>query len=551
MNKFYILTKILLKNSWSTFGTGKNRRRKNIIYISLITVGVLPMVVGIGTSTAAMYDIFVQIHREGILLSTGFTSITLLILVFGIFYVINIFYFAQDIDKLLPLPIRPAQLISAKFCVTLIYEYLTVSLFLLPLIIAYGIKSSGGFLYYFYSLLLLLVVPVIPLIFSSILVMILMRFSNLSKKKDQFRIAAAVFGILLVLFINYYTTNYLNATAHPEKAIELISQGQNTFTEAVTKVFPAAKMAVDCLLNYSDYTGLINLIFFYLLNASFMVVFLILGEIIYLKGAIGGSEVFSERKLLSKDEIHKTSVKNPLIKSYMLKEIKILLRTPAFFINCILTNVLWPFILVIAYLGVDNQFEKIHYYLQGDKSENLVLVVALMISMFMTASNGISSSAISREGSNFFVNKFLPVSYNKIIFAKLFTGFIISFLAFVMILLVADFMFDFSVLLFVSAVLFSIPGIALTSQTGLLLDLNFPKLNWDNEYKPVKQNMNVVISIFISIITGGMVITSALIFQLSFVQELGIIGLILLLLNVLLFRVINNKGIRLIQGMDI
>lgn len=551
MNKFFILAKVLLKNSWSTFGTGKNRRRKNIIYIALIVLGVLPMVIGIGTSTSAMYDIFVQMHREGILLATGFSSITLLILVFGIFYVINIFYFAQDIDKLLPLPLRPAQLISAKFCVTIIYEYLTVSLFLLPLIVAFGIKSNGGFLFYFYSFLLLLAVPVIPLIVSSVIVMIVMRFSNLSKKKDQFRIAAAVFGILLVLIINYFTTNYLNATDHPEKALNLISGGSNSFVEVVAKIFPGAKMATDCLLNYSNYTGLINLIFFYILNASFIIVFLILGEAIYLKGAVGGSEVFSERRLLSRDEINKVSLKNPLIKSYMLKEIKILFRTPAFFINCILTNFLWPIILVIAYLGIDNQFEKIRFLLQGSQFENIVLVIALTLSMFLTASNGITSSAISREGINFFVNKFLPVSYYKVVYAKLLTGFVISLIGFILILFVAKLLFNFSIIILFLSIILSVPGIIFTSQAGLLLDINYPKLNWDNEYKPVKQNMNVVINIFISIILGGLTIVFTLIFNLNLFEELISIGFILVLLDLILFKFLTSRGIKLIQVLDV
>ena len=381
--------------------------------------------------------------------------------------------------------------------------------------------------------------------------MIIMRFSRLTRRRDQFRIIAAIVGILLVLVINYFTTNYLNTADHPEKALSLLKDESNTFIDLVAKIFPAAKMAANCLLNYSGYLGLLNLVLFYLFNSAFVIVFLILGQIFYLRGVVGSSEVFSEKKLISKEEIHKFSVKSPRIKSYMMKEIKILFRTPAFFINCILSNILWPVILVAAFLGIDNQLDKIRLFVQSISSENIVIVAALAISMFISASNGITSSAISREGTYFYVNKYLPVQYNKIICAKLFAGVVISLAGCILILFLALILFKFSFTVFVLSVILSLPGILFASQIGLLMDVNYPKLTWDNEYKPVKQNMNILINLFVSSMVGGIAILITIYFKFTLFEVMSRLGLIMILFDLGLFRNLINKGSKLIQIMDV
>ena len=131
------------------------------------------------------------------------------------------------------------------------------------------------------------------------------------------------------------------------------------------------------------------------------------------------------------------------------------------------------------------------------------------------------------------------------------TGFVISLIGFILILFVAKLLFNFSIIILFLSIILSVPGIIFTSQAGLLLDINYPKLNWDNEYKPVKQNMNVVINIFISIILGGLTIVFTLIFNLNLFEELISIGFILVLLDLILFKFLTSRGIKLIQVLDV
>jgi len=551
MRKIILLSGILLKNSWSTFATGKKSNKKNLFYFALIALSVLPMIIGIGTSTTKMYDILVQIRQEGVLLATGFASVSVLILVFGIFYIINIFYFTQDLDTLVTLPLRAYQITSAKFIVALLYEYLTILLFLLPLIIAYGIKSSAGFLFYFYSLLLMIGIPIIPLVVDSLIIMIILRYINISKRKDQFRIFAAIFGILLVFGINYYTSTYLSVGTNPSKAIGLLQESRNSFIDIVSSAFPTTKLATHTLLNYETFQGIFNLFLFFIANLFFVVLFTLAAEKFYFKGAVGGSEVSSSRKVFRKEELSNLSARNSALKALTIKEIKILFRTPAYFVNCVLSNFLWPVLLLFAYSGIGTDLGKVQALLTKSNSDSILIAIALATGLFISASNGITASAISRDGSGFFVNKYLPFSYRELIFSKLLPGIFLSYTGNIIVLIAAVFLLKISLIVLVLFLVLSLLGILFSSQLGLLLDIQFPKLVWDNEYKPIKHNWNVAVNIFVSAILGAAALVITIMFEINFWNVAFGLTLILAALNLLIYRILLSYGVRTLAGTEV
>ena len=56
--------------------------------------------------------------------------------------ILTVFYYSNDIEMLLPLPLKPAQIISAKFLTVLITQYVMSSFILLPIFITYGLKVA-------------------------------------------------------------------------------------------------------------------------------------------------------------------------------------------------------------------------------------------------------------------------------------------------------------------------------------------------------------------------------------------------------------------------
>ena len=74
----------------------------------------------------------------------------------------------------------------AKFLTVVVYEYLTELIMLFPILMVYGVKNGEGIGFYLMSAVVFLLVPVVPLIMASIIVMIIMRFTNIGRHKDLF-----------------------------------------------------------------------------------------------------------------------------------------------------------------------------------------------------------------------------------------------------------------------------------------------------------------------------------------------------------------------------
>ena len=79
---------------------------------------------------------------------------SLLVLVFGLTYVISVFYFSRDLSLLVPLPLLPRDILGAKYFVVLILDLLTVAPFFLPALWVFGVNRGAGLLYWVSGILI-------------------------------------------------------------------------------------------------------------------------------------------------------------------------------------------------------------------------------------------------------------------------------------------------------------------------------------------------------------------------------------------------------------
>ncbi len=187
--------------------------------------------------------------------------------------------------------------------------------------------------------------------------------------------------------------------------------------------------------------------------------------------------------------------------------------------NNVLMNFLWPVFFLVPFLTTSGDIGDYRVFLDSvDYSLNssdgaIFLAIAFAVACFLSGTNGITQSALSREGKRIYVMKIIPVPYHQQILAKMATGFLFSMcgisLMFVIVIAVIQPGFLMSLLL-----LLVLPGAAaLTNITGIIFDLIWPKLHWDNEQKAVKQNMNVVYGIMAAIVFAAIALMTSLILQ--------------------------------------
>lgn len=557
MNNYFALTKILLKNSLTEFNSKKtgriSKKVKGIALLVVIVLSMMPLVFGIGAMVWSAYEVFAALGQEGLILATGLFSAGMMVLFFGIFYIMNVFYFSKDVENLLPLPLKPSTIMAAKFTITLIYEYLTELLILAPVLVVYGVVSKAGIAYYLYSLIAFLTLPVIPLIYAGILNMLLMRVTNISKHKDQLRIIGGVIGMFAAVFGNIKLQSFFMKATDPEEIKALLTSGNNTILDVMSGIFPSNKFLALALSNSSEASGLINMLIYLGISALCIALFLTLGESLYFKGLIGISDTASKRKKLTTEEFEKTVVMNSALKSYIIKELKLLFRTPVYFINCVMMNFIWPLFLLIPILTDTKDsmdIMELKNLIRLGSYEGIILAIAFAAVLFASGTNGITSTAISRDGESFYINRFIPVDYLNQIMGKTIAGIILGCVALLSLLIMFIAIALPPLYIIVLIVITGFLAVLFTSFTGILIDLNFPKLHWDTEQKAVKQNMNSVVNILIATITAAIILVPTLILKLNVWIVFVALVLIFSFANAVLYGLIKSEGVKLFEKIE-
>ena len=552
MNNYLALTNALIKNTFRPLSKNNKHSNKSIIFFLLIGLSMLPLEIGLVLFVSTSYNLLHSINQEGLILGLGLSTVSSVIFFFGIFYIISVFYFSKDIENFLPIPLKPSEIIGAKFTLAIIFEYITEIMFFLPIMITFGVISGSGLVYYFYVLLIFLCLPIVPLILASFIVMIIMSLTNLFKNKDKFKLFGGILAIFSVVSLNVFIQRYVN-TMSKSQLLQLLLQGHNSTVGLTSKLFFSARFGTESLLNYNNFNGLLNLLIFFAVNIIFLVLFVLLGNVLYFKGAIGSTEV-TKNKRSSKINIYNEVLQKPVLISYISKELKLLFRTPIYFMNCVLMNFIWPIFVFIPIMFQPNfseNLEKVKYILQTTNSDGIIVVIMLAAGTFLCASNGITSTAISREGQNISICKYLPMMYENQILAKVFSGAIMGFVGYILLLITSVILFRPSIYLLVTSFIVGILGIFTAAFTGIIIDLNYPKLIWDNEQKAVKQNLNFLLNMLVSVLISGIIIF--LVIKLKPSLELSFVTIVVIfsLINIMLYKITKVKGKILFQNIEI
>lgn len=528
-------------------------RIKAILLPVVVLAALSPITMGIGSLAFGGYRVLSGIQQEGLILGMGFSVACMAVFFFSVFYVMSVFYFSKDIESLLPLPLKPSEILAAKFTVTLFYEYLTELIFLAPVLIGFGVAAGAGLMYYLYSLLIFLTMPLLPLVYSSILSMVIMRFTSLAKNRDRFRIIGGIIALLLAVVVNAFVGKIGSASMGPEELQQLMNQGNNSLVRLISGIFFSNRFAVMALLHSDSVKGLVNLALFILISAFFVMLLLSAGESMYFKGVVGMSEASAKRKKYTETELRKFSGQQAVLWSYAIKELKLLFRTPVYFMNCVLMNFIFPVFIVLPFLVQPEEMQELKSLgplIASGKGSPIMLAVAFGICTFVATTNGITATAISREGTNIFVSKYLPVSYKTQIMAKVLSGISMSVVGMLSLLISAVLFLPVPFYLILMVLFTGALGILFSSFTGILFDLAFPKLVWDNEQKAVKQNLNVVFNMLAGIIIAGIPIFVSIALSLSLWMTFLIITTLFGALDILLYVMVSTVGVRLFERIE-
>ena len=431
--------------------------------------------------------------------------ISIFIFVFSFNVLLNELYFSDDLESMLPLPIKPELLLSSKFTSCFVVENIILFIFLFFACCSYLAALHLPISNLVISFVGIILLPLLPMLYGVIILLISMYLlRKIANKKMLKRIGFILLGLLILgVFILLYKLSSFDFEAY----VENFAKGDHQFLDVMKMIFPTVSLFIRGL----EQKSILDIVFYYGINIIAIVVTLILARLFYVDGVIS---------VLSHDtDIKKTSIREKdsrivrtAFQSLNLKERKVLFRSPTFFINCILINFIWPiFLFLIFKLGFPDYTFSYMRELVSQRDPSIYITCFLCsigVSIMVTAFNSIASSSYSREGKNYFFTKYIPVFYGKQWRTKFHISFILSFWCINIYMILFYGLIHLPFLTILYFVLISLLCVCLVSFIGILIDSRFPKIVWDDEADALRENYNTFVAmgfslLFFGVLCGG------------------------------------------------
>lgn len=506
MTNYLSLAKVFIRSLSMTKPSTKKQMIVTKILLALVSLLIiLPFVVVSGLFIYTVTNSLVEYNYETIGLEFMCILLCVFTFIFSFNVILNELYFTGDIENLLPLPLKPREIVGAKiasiFCAESLVQLLVIFFSVIGFFFALGLSFKNFLL----GILGMITLPMIPIIYCSIISLLIMSFTRFIKNKETIRKVGLVFVLAVLMLFVYFLGALQNFDL--ELYIEGFVNGDQTFLHVMRGIFPHINLFIDILV-----TGSIrSLLLYILVNIGFIVVLLALADVCYFKGVVGLSSKDTESKKSSSNILNNIKVENPT-NSYFKKEIFTLFRTSSYFLNCILINFIWPiFVYVICKLKFpDLTLSKLKNLVTSTDNNTLIIIFMFVIgvSILLPALNSIASSSFSREGKNFYFMKYIPMDYSSQVYVKLLVSFIIAFIGVNVFSLIFYLVIGLKVSTAFIFLIISFLAILFICSLGIIIDSINPKLVWDDELNALRENSNnfivMGISIFMFIVLAGL-----------------------------------------------
>lgn len=549
------LTKIFLKSAYQDINiinkeTKKINKRSVFVWLILIV-------------SLALFYISNEIIKA--LVSSGYPEVFLSIyfLVLAIFIMFqtilvctNIFYFSKDIELILPFPIKPVNLLIAKFNTLICTLYVSEAIFGIIPICIYGMLTHSTLLFYIYAVLIFIFFPVFLALVLSIIMMFVMKISKFIKNKETFQ---TIITLLLVTSIFIVEYNVINNIFIQNKEIEIVENNFqiadkliefNNRIETSNKLFLVINPAVKVLKN-SNLQNIFEIIKIILIDFITFIIFIFIGKKTYLKDILKNTSylIKTSNKGIN---LYKKCKKNIIFKAYIKKEFKNLFRNSMVFMQCVypmIISLITVIIISIILLPKLNEIlnnpdiKQLIGNLEFDLSIVYIILSGIQV-LFMISPASLTS--ISRDGKNASFMKYIPISYFRQILYKGLPQIFINSISVIIIIGILYYAFPSIgivnvLLVFISSMILN----ALNSYSMIIVDLLNPKLEWDSEYEILKQNNNryfqyaftvivILILVYLNKVLEGINLNLAIIIT-------SIVFLFILIIELILIKIRENK----------
>lgn len=581
LKRFYLIVRVLLKTDQSNqFLTGGSKPVLGIdpsspAYGVLATL--LKIVVLIGL---VIYSVMMGLTLEGI--TPSFTAATggaiqlavLFVLLFGTYYAAVSLFFAKDLPSYLSLPLSATELVGAKFASFLLSMFSLVVIFV-PALITIGVLKGVSTS----TVVAAVLVAALSLVPSTCVIVgitfLLLKFTPLGKNKDLFISIFGVVSILAVLGFVYvwYSTGLAFSIGGRSAEIGTSSSpvvstiGNHVAVRVIVVMFSPLALIAPLLTSSTGILQLFWVLASLAVTALYLVVLFFFAQRYYLDAAKEFQAALIGRKALSVQQVHsKIGQSSPL--KMLLKLNWMRVRRSPFLIQqyiigpaaaTLMIGIMSFFGFKEVYLAEADEFKNLEQFMEWLLRPDIFpytlacgFALSLAFGAFLFIFSGYGMSAVSVDGTDFYLMKAMPVAYKHYLLAKIALSLMLSSPALVIFLLVLIVIKTPLVLMSLYTAGFILGGI--TSQgISMFIDVTSPKLDWETETQLKNRFLRVYALLFITLVMCALYLAPAGLLTFFGISAL-VVGLVVLTIALLLVAAVGlllfGLGPRLLRRIE-
>ena len=536
MKETILLSKTLIKNG---LRKGYNEKSKAGIYVFIL---VYFAIFTIYVSTTAL-ELLRDILLEELFLQIVLLINTVIVFMQCIISSLNMFFFSNDLEYILPLPVKAKSIYGAKLNLLITTEYIFEALIFLAPLMYFGVFMDLGILYFIKAAIVMITLPIIC---SSIMAFIMVRIASclkFLKNKDRVQYMSIVMLVIILLFVSVISSGEnTNAGISDAQVLDFVFSMQesiegNKILGSFINVFTKFLVSNDNVVVFKNFGLILLMVWITYIGLTK------LNHKAYMKNI---SINFNDgKKVNTKINKVKDIKANSLNKSYVKKEMLTMVRTPVFFMQCIMPVFIVPIIMFMPFILNINNLEVLDMPSLEVLKDSVISVegvsIILTIMQILYIMNIIPVTAVSRDNLNATFMKTIPVSYYKQCKYKVKPGIIFNMIPIIYLFIVSIFVFEVQVQFFIAIAITLILMNIVESYIGILIDLKSPKIGWDSETTAVKQNFNIVINYFAAIALCFMLVVIVIVSKLNLMMTLLLLDVILLVIYFALMIYIKKK----------
>ena len=385
-------------------------------------------------------------------------------------------YLAKDNEMLLAMPIPPSKILITRMSLVYGMSLMYSGIVWIPAVVYAWIFGTMSTTAVVYDVLLIFLVALFVTVVTCVLGWVVALISSRVKNRS-----IVIVVISLVLFGAYYYVcfNMMNILQKLLLNAQALGEGIRVWANVLYQLGRAAAGDTTAMLIFSGISLVLFILCFVVLSKSFLHI---------------ATKTHSETRKAGTLTVKSSGVSAAL----MHRELKRFLSSPTYMLNCGLGIAILPVLAIFALVkreildGVISGMSDLLPWIGSILPMAVVIIVCLCAGL-----NAVSTPSISLEGKHLWILRSLPVSGRMVLNAKLRLHIWLNLPAAVFAAVVLGFCLSLETLTVALCVLFIAAFVWLTGAFGLMLGVLRPNFQWTSEAMPIKQSMNVMISILL------------------------------------------------------